>query len=103
MQAENYRFGGGTADTIFHPLVAVTVVLSIPLILGLRRKSAIVPFLLVALLTPLGQVMVLGGVYFIVPRILILFAFLRVLHAKFTSKEPVFAGGLINLDKVFFI
>ena len=102
MQAENYRFGGGTADTIFHPLVAVAVVLAIPLMLGLRRKSAIVPFLLVALLTPLGQVMVLGGVHFMVPRMLILFASLRVLHAKFTSKEPVFAGGLINLDKVFF-
>ncbi len=77
MEPENIRFGGGAADTMLHPLVALCLLIAIALIFVLPRRQAIIPLLLGTFLVPLGQVIVVAGIHFPVLRVLILCAFLR--------------------------
>ena len=94
-------FGGGAADTLMHPVVAVAVVAAILCIIGLPRKYVIVPFLLALFLLPAGQELHLGGVHFYVPRILILFGMGRLAWAKLGAKQRILTGGWNDLDKIF--
>ena len=94
-------FGGGAADTVMHPVVAIAMVGAILCILGLPRKYKIVPFLLAVFLLPAGQQLYLVGVHLYVPRILILFGLGLVAFAKLRSKKPVLPGGWNDLDKIF--
>ena len=100
MQPENFRFGGGSADTILHPLVAVGMLIAIVLILTLPRNKAIAPFLLAFFTIPVAQVVVLGGVHFTVLQILILAVLARMAAFRGSSSERRFAGGFNALDKV---
>ena len=97
MQPKNYQFGGGAAGTILHPLVAVGILVAIVLILILPRNKAITPFLIAFLTIPLGQVLVLGGVHFLMHQVLILTVLARM--AAFRGKGR-FAGGFNTLDKL---
>jgi hypothetical protein len=76
MEPENIRFGGGSADTMLHPIVAVFLLVAIALMFVLPRKYGIVALLLGTFVIPLGQVIVLAGVHFPVLRVLILLGFL---------------------------
>jgi hypothetical protein len=96
MAPKNLRFGGGAADTLLHPLVAVAMVLAIILILCLPRRYGIVPFLLGVFLIPLGQVVVLSGVHFTVLRILILAGLVR----KVTLRSGSSAGQLTSVKSI---
>src|SRR5580704_3222629 len=97
MQPKNYQFGGGAAGTVLHPLVAAGVLVAILLILFLPRNKAITPFLAVFLTIPVGQVLVLGGVHFLMHQVLILTVLARM--AAFRGKGR-FAGGFNTLDKL---
>jgi hypothetical protein len=97
MEPQNLRFGGGAADTILHPLVAVQMLIAIILILCLPRKYAIVPLLLGIFTISLGQVVVLAGIHFTVLRILILTGLVR--RAASGMKTP-FAGGFNSIDRL---
>ena len=99
--AENYRFGGGAAETTLSPVVLVAMLVAIVLILVVPRRFMIVPFLTISFLVPLGQTVVLGGVHLFVARILILFGFARLVGARFTGKTKVFGRGWNKIDKVF--
>jgi hypothetical protein len=99
MEPTNNRFGGGVAASILHPLVAIAVVIAIVLILSLQRKKVIVPFLFAALMTPWGQVLVLGGVHFTMIRILILTGLARAAWSKTGSSERWFATGFSRIDQ----
>ena len=85
MQPKNFQFGGGAADTILHPLVALGMLVAIVLILLLPRNKAITPFLIAFLTIPLGQVLVLGGVHFLMHQVLILTVLARM--AAFREAE----------------
>ena len=61
MEPEHLRFGGGAAETLLNPLVAVWMLIAIVLILAFPRKYAITPFLLAVFTIPVEQVVVLGG------------------------------------------
>jgi hypothetical protein len=93
-----FRFGGGTSETVLHPLVALGLLIAILLILSLPRKKAITPFLLAIFAIPLGQVIVLGGIHFTAHQILILTVLARM--AAFGGSEGRFAGGFNVLDKL---
>ena len=95
MEPLNLRFGGGVADTVMHPLVAVALVLAIILILCLPRKYVIVPLLLAIFCIPLRQVVVVAGVHFTVVRIVILAGLARwaVLRSSLT-------GGFNWIDRL---
>ena len=98
MQPKDLVFGGGATETVLHPLVAVWMILSVMLILVLRRNKIIVPFLLSFFLIPLGQVVVLGGLHFPVQRILIMAGLARMIARK--GSEALFPGGFSGLDRV---
>jgi hypothetical protein len=103
MQPENFYFGGGTAETMMHPIVLVAMILSILFVLVLPRKYLIVPFLCSAILIPMTQTLVIGGVHFFALRIIMLFAWIRIAVAKFSSSEKLIGGGLGALDIAFLL
>jgi hypothetical protein len=94
-------FGGGAADTVMHPVVAIAMVAAIALMLWLPRKYAVVPFLLALFLLPAGQELHVGGVHLYVPRILIAFGVARLVRAKLGSGNRIFTNGWNDLDKIF--
>ncbi|HZH84709.1 MAG TPA: hypothetical protein VFD87_16300 [Phototrophicaceae bacterium] len=99
MIPQNLRFGGGVADTVFNPAVALIVIVAGALICFLPRRKAIVPFLLTSLLLPGDQILVVGGLHFTLLRILLLFGMIRIFVIKGPGKWDVFSGGLNAVDK----
>lgn len=100
MEPTNIRFGGGSASSILHPLVALALLITIALIFILPRKYVFVPLLLTAFLTPFGQVVVLGGIHFTVYRILVLFGLARLARTKIPG-EGRLPGGFTSIDTAF--
>ena len=81
-----------------HPAVLAAMLLAIILVLVLPRQQAMVPLFLIALVTPFGQQLYLGGVHWFVLRTVILTGCVRVAAAK---KEMRVAGSSNTLDKAF--
>src|SRR5215469_12856169 len=100
MVPEHLQFGGGSADTQIHPLVAVYLLLAIILILVLPRTKAIAPFLFAYFTVTLGQVVVLGSIHFTVLRFLILAGLLRMAFTVGSSYGGRIAGGLNGIDRI---
>lgn len=100
MPPKNLRFGGGAGGTILHPLVAAWLLIAIVLILALPRKKAIVPFVLAFFSTPLGQLLVLGGVHVTMLQLLILTVLGRMAAFKGSASEKRFSGGFNSFDKL---
>jgi hypothetical protein len=99
MQPKNFQFGGGAAETVLDPLVAVVMLIAMMLILTLPREKVITPFLLAFFSIPLPQVVVFGGMHFTVLRILILTVLARRATFRRSSSEGKFAGGFNALDR----
>ena len=99
----NNRFGAGSNGSIIHPVVLILMLLTIVLIFLLPRKYVAVPLLLTIFLTPFGQQVYVGGVHLFVPRILILFGWIRIAWTKMSGKSEVASGGFTNIDKVFIL
>jgi hypothetical protein len=91
----NLRFGGGSADSIISPIVAVILAIAIVLILILPRKWVIAPFLIAFFSIPIDEVLVVGGVHFTALRILILVMLARRLTFSRNEKYP---GGINSID-----
>jgi hypothetical protein len=100
MQPKHFQFGGGAAGTVLDPLVAAGMLVAIVLILILPRRKAITPFLLAFFTIPLGQVLVLGGVHFLMHQILILAVLGRMAAFRGSPSDRRFAGGFNALDTV---
>ncbi len=100
MQPKDFRFGGGSPETILHPLVAIGMLVAILLILSLPRNKAAAPFLFAFFTIPLRQVLVLGGLHFTMLQILILTVLARMVAYKNESSEGRFPGGFNTLDKL---
>jgi hypothetical protein len=98
MVPEHLQFGGGASASLLHPLVAVGALVAVVLLLTLPRDKAITPFLLAVMMTPWGQVLVLGGVHFTVIRILILAGLARGIWTKLRSSEKWFETGFSGID-----
>ncbi len=101
MQPDSFRFGGGSAGSVMHPVVAAAMLLTIVLTFALQRKYVIVPFLFAIFVVPYGQNFVLGGVHLFVARIIILAGWVRLLSSRPTSASGRFAGGVNGIDKAF--
>src|SRR5271163_411670 len=100
MEPTNFRFGGGAADTLLTPVVAVAMLIVIALIFILPRNKVITPFLLACFTIPLGQVVVLGGLHFTVLRILIIAGLIRRATLGGASPTGKFPGGLSGVDRM---
>jgi hypothetical protein len=103
VQPEHFRFGGGAAETLMHPIVIVALILAMLLVFLLQRKYAVVPFLTFLFLTPVGQVFVVGGVHVFAYRILIFCGLARIVWKKLSSRVEIFSGGVNSLDKCFML
>ncbi len=91
-------FGGGSASSVFSPIVLALILLAGILILTLPRNRAVFAFLLTAIVIPLDQVLVVGSLHFPMLRVLILFGLARVAMGKFSGKDAVYSGGLNGID-----
>ena len=100
MEPEHFRFGGGAAETMLTPVVALAMLIIIALIFILSRNKVITPFLLGCFTIPLGQVVVLGGLHFTVLRILIIAALIRRAISGETSSVGKFPGGFNGVDRM---
>src|SRR5450755_2423177 len=94
VQLQGSAFGGGSSETIIHPVVGIAIVIAIPIILFLTRKYALATFLLVVFLSPTGQEVYVAGVHLFVLRILILAGCARMVLTKFSSRDEIFTGGI---------
>jgi hypothetical protein len=97
---EHFYFGGGSSTNIT-PLGICILVLACLLILFLKRKWMLAPFVSVTLLMPIGQVIVVLGAHLSIWRFLILVAWIRVSWIAFITKKDPFPGPLNLLDKLF--
>src|SRR5258708_27495644 len=103
MQPENLRFGGGTSETVLHPIVLVAMLIAMALIFLLPRRHVIWPFLITVFLLHLGQSILVGGLHFFVIRIIILTVAVRMLATMLTSPEGIFGNRLGVFDIVFLL
>lgn len=101
MEPANFKFGGGVTETVLFPQTMILMIIVIGLILFLPRKYVVVPLLLGALLIPMEQVIVVGGIHFFVIRVLVLSGCLRLLWEKFSSRLGPLSGGFNSVDKAF--
>jgi hypothetical protein len=100
MEPEHFLFGGGAAETMLTPAVAVGMLIIIALIFTLPRNKVITPFLLGCLTIPLGQVVVLGGLHFTVLRILIIAGLIRRATSGGASPAGKYPGGFSGVDRM---
>jgi hypothetical protein len=98
---EHLRFGGGSTETLLHPVVLVMMIIAILAMLALPRKHLVVPLLLFTFLIPGGQGVFIAGLHIYVLRIVLLCAWMRVAYVKLSSETNVVSGGFNSIDKVF--
>ena len=99
----NNRFGAGVNGSLIHPFVLIMTIIAAILMLVLPRKYVVVPCLLTIFLTPFGQEVYFAGAHVFVPRILILFGWIRIVITKISSRTEFAAGGFTSVDKIFLL
>ena len=99
MKQELARFGGGLAETALNPYAMLVVLIACLLILLLPRKYVVIPLLIPSFLLPLGQVIVVGSLHFMMFRILIIVALIRLMWRELPSLGHQFRMNAI--DKAF--
>jgi hypothetical protein len=98
MNDQLLRFGGG-GDTSVTLLAIVLVALASIMIMSVQRKYMIVPFLISAFFIPLAQQVVIGGFHFMMFRILMIVAWLRVISSGGFSGSGSRKFQLNRIDK----
>ncbi len=96
----NLKFGGGSAQSVFNPVVLAVVLAAGIVVMFRSRKKAASAFLAAGLLVPMDQILVIGGAHFPMLRILILFGVGRMLKEKFIKGRRIFSGGFNRIDLV---
>jgi hypothetical protein len=99
----NFTFGGGASSTLLHPLMLAAMIIALAMIFFAPRKYLSFPFLMVVFLGAIGQQIYVGGLHFYVLRILVMAGVVRLVVAKFSSKNGLFAGGFDWIDRIFVI
>lgn len=103
MQPQNFRFGGGAAETVLHPAVLAAMIIVLVLTFLLPRKYVIVPLLLSTFLIPLGQQIVEAGFHLFVLRIIVLGGLIRMSFSRRTAEGNLLGGGFNVIDKAFLL
>ena len=91
-----YRFRGGATDTTITSATVLLLVTAILLFFLLPKKYLVAPLLCVSILVPLGQVVVIAGMHFSVFRLVLPFAWVRLLAGRSDNEKFRFCG----IDKV---
>src|ERR1035437_9146230 len=103
MPTEHTRFGGGVPETILHPIVLGAMILAILLVFVLPRKYVIVPLLVFAFLTPLGQQIYFAGIHWLTLRIIILAGGVRLTAIRLWYGKSLYAGEFNSIDRAFVV
>ena len=99
------RYGGGVASTTMTGATVALVLAAILLFFFLPQKYVIVPFLFVSIFMPMAQVVVISGLHFMVFRIMLPFAWVRVIGGKLFghSNNDGFRFGAIDKAIVLWV
>jgi hypothetical protein len=97
---QNMRFGGGAAQTFVDFYVLIALLITVVLTFVLPRKYVIVPLMLMAVLAPNGQQFYVAGVHLYIGRLLVFFAWSRIL-LRGSSEDGLVSGGWNGIDKIF--
>lgn len=100
MEPKHLHFGGGAAETMLHPLVALWLLLAIGMILTRPRRQALIVFLVSCFSIPIGQVVVLGSLHFTVLRILVIAGLIRRALSGSSAPRSKFPGGFNSVDQM---
>jgi hypothetical protein len=101
MEPDINAFGHGATGTTLHPIILISLIITILLMWILPRKYVIVPFILCIFLSPVGQQLYVWGVHFYVPRLLILAGWIRISFVKLSSKSEIASHGFNVVDAAF--
>lgn len=99
MPPEHLKFGGGTSGTVLNPFVLLLILIVGAIILFLPRRKVIMPFFAAAILIPMDQVLVVGGLHFPMLRLLALFGIVRLIWERTSSRTRIFSGGINKIDR----
>jgi hypothetical protein len=91
-------FGNAVGQSVFNPIVLIVVLIVGLLMCFGSRNRAIAAFLAGAILIPMDQILVIGGMHFPMLRVLLLFGMVRMLRAKISSKSEILSGGWNKID-----
>jgi hypothetical protein len=100
MEPEHYKFGGGAAENLLHPIVLVGMIIVVIILLTLNRKCAIAAFLFGVFLIPAGQQIVVAGIHIFAYRIIVLAGLAVMVRLK---QRPILAGGWNSVDTAFML
>ncbi len=89
---------GAAGTSYVHPLIIAAILVAVVLMFVLPRKRVIIPFLAAALLIPMDQVLVIGGLHFQMLRVLIVFGWVRLLFLKGSRGIRLVSGGWNRID-----
>jgi hypothetical protein len=98
MRPDNLYFGGGVAETVLSPFVALALLIAGWMICVGSRRKALPAFLSAAVLIPTDQVLMLGSVHFPALRIVAMFGLVRALISRMNNKANAFSGGINKID-----
>jgi hypothetical protein len=96
---EHYRYGGGTDQSLLHPLVALLLAASLIGILLLPRRHASLPLLSMVLLAPLTQQIYVAGIHLFVLRLVVLAGMIRAMFAS--NPDGKIAASARRIDRAF--
>jgi len=97
--AEGLGDSFGQGATSVHPVILAVMALSIVLMFVLQRKYVLAPLLLLSILSPMGQYVMIGPFHFQIFRILVIFAWGRLLWERYGSGGQSFAIKFGVVDK----
>ena len=92
---------GATGEVSIAPLFLGVLIFAAGLIVFLPRKYVIYPFLLSAILIPMTQEVVIGGLHFTTLRILIFVGWVRLLASPSAMPGKKLLRLMTNIDKAF--
>jgi hypothetical protein len=90
---------GANGETSVHPVVLAATIVAIVLMLLLPRKHVVAPLLLLSILSPLGQRVMVGPFHFQIVRILVIFAWIRLLWQRYSSEGQSSKIRINSVDK----
>ena len=102
MPPKDFHFGGGPTESTIYPLVVIALLVVCGLILARPRRTLLLPFLWLVILTPNNQQLYLGGMHWSVLRIAVLFGCIRLVIERIRGNRKLFAAGITGIDWAVF-
>src|SRR5713101_3844837 len=100
MNDQTLRFGGGGAETSLTPVAILVGIAAVLCMLLLPRKYMVVPLLFTSFFIPFSQEVVLAGFHFMMFRILLIFAWARMISSGAVVLSGPSRLRLNAIDKV---